>query len=464
MSLLSLTQTIYLCSLASLLLLNTSSHWKVEKSWYRQASAAVIALAVCCLHFLGMLSVTYIADSSQNVGECSRKDFQGWRPDQIKVLMVAMTVPFISFFIEHTISNELRQTYRQLLDIRLTGSQFMDPKSRVSGASQYSCVSTFNGSSTRGISVFASRGFTKARPSTGRNNVKISGLECSEADSTSLSGAGSSHRRRISVRSADSENFWNMLHQCAEEVKAEQSAAMSMDDDSSSGELAEEGRQGEESEGKGQLQPAGSTSMESEFSNEETERQSQEDEVVHGECSPSGIHYSPKTISTLSTVTPSSERCIDLEIGTGNDMEIRDSTYLSDSHNIDQVPQSDMDIPNDSESLERFRGRDSLSLQGVLDDISGSSLSNSHSTRPQQGPPSRRGMERRYRSAGNVLEMSHPTTGDVDASSCCLQPFTPKPNTLQAFCDTWPPTCNSRQSLPPTLNQQERHQIATESA
>ena len=29
-------------------------HWKVEKSWYRQASAAVIALAICFLHFFGM--------------------------------------------------------------------------------------------------------------------------------------------------------------------------------------------------------------------------------------------------------------------------------------------------------------------------------------------------------------------------------------------------------------------------
>jgi NO-binding membrane sensor protein with MHYT domain len=99
-------------------------HWKVEKSWYRLASAAVIALAVNCLHFLGMLSVTYIYDSSQNVGACSVDAGNKWTPEQIQVLLVTMIVPFISFCVEHSISSELRVTYTKLSDLPLAGSAF----------------------------------------------------------------------------------------------------------------------------------------------------------------------------------------------------------------------------------------------------------------------------------------------------------------------------------------------------
>jgi NO-binding membrane sensor protein with MHYT domain len=99
-------------------------HWKVEKSWYRLASAAVIALAVNCLHFLGMLSVTYIYDSSQNVGACSGDYTEGWTPAQVQVLVVTMAVPFISFCIEHSISSELRVTYHKLSDLPLAGPEF----------------------------------------------------------------------------------------------------------------------------------------------------------------------------------------------------------------------------------------------------------------------------------------------------------------------------------------------------
>jgi len=105
-------------------------HWKVEKIWYRPASAAVIALAVCCLHFLGMKSVTYIFDADMDmVAECSstfgRTTFQGWRTDQFQTLIVAMFVPFVAFCIEHTISHELRETYRHLVDVQMSGSEFI---------------------------------------------------------------------------------------------------------------------------------------------------------------------------------------------------------------------------------------------------------------------------------------------------------------------------------------------------
>jgi NO-binding membrane sensor protein with MHYT domain len=99
-------------------------HWKVEKSWYRVASAAVIALAVNCLHFLGMLSVTYIYDNSQDMGACSGGTAKGWNQEQIQVLLVTMIVPFISFCIEHSISSELRVTYHKLSDLPLAGPEF----------------------------------------------------------------------------------------------------------------------------------------------------------------------------------------------------------------------------------------------------------------------------------------------------------------------------------------------------
>ena len=98
-------------------------HWKVEKSWYRYVSAGLIALAVCGLHFLGMLSVTYIYDIEQYVGYCTGDKLFGWEPTQLFVLGVGIAVPLVAFVVEHTISNELRRTYRQLLDIKLSPSE-----------------------------------------------------------------------------------------------------------------------------------------------------------------------------------------------------------------------------------------------------------------------------------------------------------------------------------------------------
>jgi len=101
-------------------------HWKVEKIWYRPTSAAVIALAVCSLHFFGMKSATYIADSTVDVAEqcIGPETLMGWKPIQLQVLIVAMGVPFVAFCIEHTISSELRETYRQLMDVEMSGSEF----------------------------------------------------------------------------------------------------------------------------------------------------------------------------------------------------------------------------------------------------------------------------------------------------------------------------------------------------
>ena len=113
-------------------------HWKVEKSWYRNASAAVIALAVCFLHFFGMLSVTYIADSTQNIGKCDVQSVWGWKPDQLMVLCVSYAVPLVAFYIEHNISKDLRTTYRQLLDVRLSPSEFSSMMSSTSSRARTS--------------------------------------------------------------------------------------------------------------------------------------------------------------------------------------------------------------------------------------------------------------------------------------------------------------------------------------
>ncbi|CAB9506193.1 MHYT domain signaling protein [Seminavis robusta] len=163
-------------------------HWKVEKSWYRQAAAGVIALAVCFLHFLGMLSVTYIADSTVE-HHCSETEMWGWKSDQIQVLFVGMAVPAIAFLVEHTISNELRITYRQLLDIQLTGSQFL----RTNSSSRRS---SFSGST-----------------------VRISGLGDGSDDSTSRSkrpARATGGRRSLSQRQRDWDQVYNSAEQRGE--------------------------------------------------------------------------------------------------------------------------------------------------------------------------------------------------------------------------------------------------------
>mmetsp|Transcript_7437 Transcript_7437/g.16258 ORF Transcript_7437/g.16258 Transcript_7437/m.16258 type:complete len:610 (-) Transcript_7437:677-2506(-) len=99
--------------------------WKVEKFWLRPASAAVISLGVCTLHFFGMLSVTYEFDESL-VGTC--RDLPGygdpvsqvWTRHQIVCLAVGIFVPSLALLIENMICRELFHAYAKLKDPALT--------------------------------------------------------------------------------------------------------------------------------------------------------------------------------------------------------------------------------------------------------------------------------------------------------------------------------------------------------
>lgn len=99
--------------------------WKVEQFWLRPASAAVIALAVCCLHFFGMLSVTYIFEESK-MGVCIKRPgyedavAQLWTNHQIIALAVGIAVPSLALLIENLICRELFRAYAKLKDPALT--------------------------------------------------------------------------------------------------------------------------------------------------------------------------------------------------------------------------------------------------------------------------------------------------------------------------------------------------------
>jgi NO-binding membrane sensor protein with MHYT domain len=102
--------------------------WKVEQFWLRPVSAAVIALAVCSLHFFGMLSVTYVYDDSLNPdgGACNAIneeyvwDPNRWTALQTLDLALALIVPSLALLIEIMISRELFHAYCKLQNPELT--------------------------------------------------------------------------------------------------------------------------------------------------------------------------------------------------------------------------------------------------------------------------------------------------------------------------------------------------------
>lgn len=99
--------------------------WKVEQFWLRPVSAAVIASAVCFLHFFGMLSVSYVYQESKD-HECVDHmdlhilDPNHWTPHQILALAVGLTVPTLALLIEHLINRELFHAYCKLKNPTLT--------------------------------------------------------------------------------------------------------------------------------------------------------------------------------------------------------------------------------------------------------------------------------------------------------------------------------------------------------
>lgn len=95
--------------------------WKVKELWPRYLSAGIIATGVCCLHFLGMLGVTYIADS--NVDDtCTRtieksdQSPNAWSTHQILVVAISILVPAIGVFVENAINHELLLVYGKQKD------------------------------------------------------------------------------------------------------------------------------------------------------------------------------------------------------------------------------------------------------------------------------------------------------------------------------------------------------------
>lgn len=90
--------------------------WKIQQLWLRFVSAAVIALAVCGLHFFGMISATYYADPS-NSGACqailhtSSSSPNAWTEHQIIIFTIGVVVLGIALLTEVVINQELIMAY-----------------------------------------------------------------------------------------------------------------------------------------------------------------------------------------------------------------------------------------------------------------------------------------------------------------------------------------------------------------
>jgi len=98
----------------------------VEQFWLRPVSAAVIASAVCGLHFFGMLSVRYIADDA-NQDACYNRIIRthenspnAWDDHQMVVAGVSVLVPTLALLIENMICQELLLAYANLKNPKLS--------------------------------------------------------------------------------------------------------------------------------------------------------------------------------------------------------------------------------------------------------------------------------------------------------------------------------------------------------
>ena len=91
--------------------------WKIKQLWLRYVSAAVISLAVCGLHFFGMLSAKYVADSNaQNTCERTwhKNDASpsAWTDHQMIVVAIGVFVPTLALYIANVINQELVIAYQ----------------------------------------------------------------------------------------------------------------------------------------------------------------------------------------------------------------------------------------------------------------------------------------------------------------------------------------------------------------
>ena len=95
--------------------------WKVKDMWPRVLSAAIIATGVCCLHFMGMIGVKYVADSTVNdtcskTIETSEKSPNAWSTHQTLVVAIGILVPTIGVIVENAINQELLLVYGKKKD------------------------------------------------------------------------------------------------------------------------------------------------------------------------------------------------------------------------------------------------------------------------------------------------------------------------------------------------------------
>lgn len=91
--------------------------WKIKQIWLRCVSAGVIALAVCFLHFFGMLSAKYYPNNNPDAEQCQATWDQhdaspnAWTNYQIIILCVGIIVPMLAYNISNIINQELIIAY-----------------------------------------------------------------------------------------------------------------------------------------------------------------------------------------------------------------------------------------------------------------------------------------------------------------------------------------------------------------
>ena len=89
--------------------------WKIQQLGLRFISAAIIALAVCGLHFFGMVSVTYYYDND-SMGACNENLWNTsspneWTTQQVIIISLVIVVLALVMLVEIFINQELLMAY-----------------------------------------------------------------------------------------------------------------------------------------------------------------------------------------------------------------------------------------------------------------------------------------------------------------------------------------------------------------
>ena len=90
--------------------------WKMKQLWLRYISAAVISVAVCGLHFVGMLGVHYYAEPDL-LGTCQSTMVKNdvspntWTIDQTMIVIIGILVPSMALYFQNIVNQELIVAY-----------------------------------------------------------------------------------------------------------------------------------------------------------------------------------------------------------------------------------------------------------------------------------------------------------------------------------------------------------------